>query len=67
MLYEVITPVDDAVSAIDQSLVVEAAEDFEHGIAQSLVHREAFPLPVARGTQLLELVDDGPPILLLLV
>ena len=56
-------PVDDAVAAIDQILLVEAAEDFAHGLAQPLVHRKAFALPVAGGPQLLELVGDGRAIL----
>ncbi|VTR65993.1 conserved hypothetical protein [Desulfosarcina cetonica] len=57
-------PVDDVVALIDQAFVVELDEHLAHGPGEPLVHGEAFAVPVARGTQALELVDDGAAVLL---
>ncbi len=38
---------------------VEFDEDFDDGLGQALVHREAFAAPVARRAEALQLVDDG--------
>ena len=42
------TPVDDAISAIDQALVIQAYEGLTHGARKILVHREPFARPIDR-------------------
>ena len=56
-------PVDHAVAAVDQLLVVQADEHFLDGIRAALIHGEAFPLPVAAGAELLQLADDAVAVL----
>ena len=52
------TPIDQPFAAIDQSVFVEADEDFEDGFREPFVHREAQTIPIAGLTQLLLLLDD---------
>ena len=52
-------PVDHAVSAVDQALIVQADEHFLDGVGAALVHREALALPVAGAAQLFQLADDA--------
>ncbi len=51
-------PVDQAIIPVDQTLFVEGDEHLTHRLGQTLVHSEAFPLPVAGGTEAFELIDD---------
>ena len=56
-------PVDHAFAAVDGALLEEVDE---HGLNAGGVlgiHGEAFPAPVAGGTQFLELLDDDAPVL----
>ena len=53
------TPVDDALAAIDQPLLVEAHEDLADGARQPLVQREALALPVAGGAEAAMLILDA--------
>ncbi len=52
-------PVDQPLVLVDQPGAVELDEYPQHRLGQTLVHGEAFARPVARGTEPLELVDDG--------
>ena len=52
-------PVDDPVAPVDELLVVERLEDLDHGLVAALVHGEPFPLPIAGGAHLPELLHDG--------
>ena len=52
-------PVDHAVAAVDQPLVVQADEHLLDGVRAALVHREALALPVAGAAQLFQLADDA--------
>ena len=52
-------PVDDALAAVDQPLVVEADEGGAHRPARSLVQGEALASPVAGDAQPLVLLGDG--------
>ena len=52
-------PVDHAVAAVDEALVVQADKDLLDGLRAALVHSEALTLPVAAAAQLLELADDA--------
>ncbi len=52
-------PVDHAVAAVDEALVVQADKDFLDSLRAALVHGEALTLPVAAAAQLLELADDA--------
>ena len=58
-------PVDDAVAAIDQALVIEVDEHFAHGAGAVFVHREGEAGPVRRDAHLLELLDDAAAVFLL--
>ena len=42
------TPVRDARSLIDKSLLVEGDKDLAHGTAAALVHRKALAIPIER-------------------
>ena len=53
------TPVDDALAAIDQSLLIEADEDLADGARQPLVQCEALALPVAGGAEAAVLILDA--------
>ena len=52
-------PVDHAVAAVDQALVVQTHEHFLDGLRAALVHGKALTLPVAAAAQLLQLADDA--------
>ena len=52
-------PVDEALVPVDEALLEEVDEDFQHRPRKAFVHREAFARPVARGAEALELVEDG--------
>ena len=52
-------PVDHAVAAVDQALVIQADEHFLHGVGAALVHGEALTLPIAGAAQFLQLADDA--------
>ena len=52
-------PVDHAVAAVDQPLVVQTDKDLLDGVGAALIHREALALPVAGAAQLLQLADDA--------
>ena len=41
------TPVDDSVSAVDKTLLIQVDKDLGNGSAAALVHCKAFALPVA--------------------
>ena len=58
-------PVDDALAAVDQTLLVEAAEDLADGLGAALVQGEALTAPVAGGAHLLQLGNDAVAVLLL--
>src|SRR6516162_5268707 len=57
-------PVNDVLVTIDESLSVQAHEDFQHGAAISGVHGEASAGPIYRGAQTLHLTTDGVAIFL---
>lgn len=59
MRYDSAAPVDDIIALIDQPFVIEPDKDLAHGLGQSFVHREAFPIPVTGSTHALELIDNG--------
>ena len=59
------TPVHHAFAAIDEALFVKLHEDLLHTARIFRVHREAFARPIARATELLELVDDDVAVLFL--
>ena len=58
-------PVDHTNTAIDLTLVVEINEDLDHTLGARIVHREAGTIPVARCTQLTQLLEDDAAVLLL--
>ena len=53
------TPIRNTGSLIDEPLLVKAHKDFPHCLGTSLVHGEAFPLPVAGGTKCAKLIHDA--------
>ena len=58
-------PVDQALAAIDQAVLVQAYEGFFHGFGQAVVHGEALARPVHRAAQATNLPGDGAAGLLL--
>src|SRR5690606_19672147 len=58
-------PVDDVVPLVDQALPVKVDEDVAHRPGAALIHGEALPLPVARGAQALQLLEDPPAVVVL--
>ena len=58
-------PVHHPHAAVDLPLVVEVAEDADDALGARLVHREARALPVARGAQPAQLLEDHAAVLLL--
>ena len=56
-------PVDDALTAVDETFLVEVAEDLPDSLGTALVQREALPLPVTGRAHLLELLDDAAAVL----
>ncbi len=59
------TPVDDALGAVDQVVVVERFEDRLDGPRQAVVHREAFARPVDAVAETAHLAEDLPAVALL--
>ena len=58
-------PVDDALAAIDQALLIQTDKDLAHGLRAALVEREALPLPIAGGAELFQLLHDASAVLAL--
>ena len=52
-------PVDDALAAVDEAVLVEVHERLAHGALPRLVHRERLALPVGRGPQPAVLLGDA--------
>ena len=52
------TPVDHPLPAVDVTFVVQFDENLPDRLRQPLVHREAFPLPVAGAAERAQLTDD---------
>ena len=59
------TPVDDAASLVDESLVVQLAEGLAHGAGAAFIHREAGTAPVAARAHFFLLLDDAVAVLFL--
>ena len=57
-------PVDDALAAIDQAIVVPVAEDLAHGPGIVLVHGEALVIEVDGAAHALDLLDDDAAVLM---
>ena len=57
-------PVDDALAAIDQAVVVPVAEDLAHGLGIVLVHGEALVVEVDGAAHTLDLLDDDAAVLM---
>jgi hypothetical protein len=58
-------PVHHVLTAVDEALLVEAGEDLEHRVRQSLVHGEPLAAPIeGRAEPAKLLVDDGEVLLL---
>ncbi len=56
-------PVDDALAAVDQAVVVPVAEDLAHGLGVIRVHGEALVVEVDRAAHAPDLLDDGSAVL----
>ena len=56
-------PVDDALAAIDQAVVVPVAEDLTHGLGIVLVHGKALVVEVDGAAHALDLLDDDAAVL----
>ena len=56
-------PVDHAVAAVDQALIVQAHEHFLDSLGAALVHGKALTVPVAAAAQLFQLADDAVAVL----
>ena len=56
-------PVDDALAAVDEAVVVPVAEHLAHSLGVVLVHGEALVLEVDRAAHALDLADDGAAVL----
>ena len=52
-------PVDDALAAVDQAVLVEVRERLAHRALARLVHRERLALPVGRGAEPAVLLGDA--------
>ena len=57
-------PVYHALAALDVAFFIEPDEHLFDRVAEPVVHREAFALPVAGGSELAELADDRSAVLL---
>ena len=53
------TPVDDVLTPVDQTLLVQAHEHLTHRPAEARIQRECGAFPVAGGADRLELLEDG--------
>ena len=58
-------PVDDAIPAVDEPLVIEVDEHLAHGARAVFVHGEGEAGPICRDAHLFELLDDAAAVLLL--
>ena len=56
-------PVDDALAAVDQAIVVPVAKDLAHGLRVVLVHGEALVVEVDGAAHALDLLDDDSAVL----
>ena len=56
-------PVDHAQAAVDEPFPVEVDEDFEHALASLLVHRKGGAVPVTRGAEVSQLLQDDAAVL----
>ena len=56
-------PVDDALAAVDQTIVVPVAEHLAHGLGVVLVHGEALVVEVDGAAHTLDLLDDDAAVL----
>ena len=56
-------PVDDALAAVDQAVVVPVAKDLAHGLGVILVHGEALVIEVDGAAHALDLLDDDAAVL----
>ena len=56
-------PVDDALAAVDQTVVIPVAEDLTHGLGVILVHGKALVIEVDRAAHALDLLDDDAAVL----
>ena len=56
-------PVDDALAAVDQAVVVPVAEDLTHSLGVILVHGKALVVEVDRAAHALDLLDDDAAVL----
>ena len=56
-------PVDDALAAVDQAVVVPVAEDLAHGLGVVLVHGKALVVEVDGAAHALDLLDDDAAVL----
>ena len=56
-------PVDDALAAVNQTVVVPVAEDLAHGLGIVLVHGEALVVEVDGAAHTLDLLDDDAAVL----
>jgi hypothetical protein len=59
------TPVDDALTAVDETLLIEALENIANSAAAALIKGKALTGPVAGGAHLFELRNDTSAVLLL--
>ena len=56
-------PVDDALAAVNQTVVVPVAEDFTHSLGVILVHGETLVIEVDGAAHTLDLLDDDAAVL----
>ena len=56
-------PVDDALAAVDQAVVVPVAENLTHGLGVILIHGKALVVEVDGATHALDLLDDDTAVL----
>ena len=56
-------PVDHAHPTVDESFLIEVAEDADHALGTGLVHCERGAFPIARSTELAELLENNAAVL----
>ena len=56
---ELRVPIDQTFGAIDQALIIEIDKSLVHGRAEILVQREFGILPITRGAEAFELIENG--------
>ncbi len=52
-------PVDQALAAVDQSIIIKSHEDFPHCGGKPLIHGEPLPGPVHGGAESARLIGNG--------